>query len=609
MPDTERFDVVVVGGTPGGCAAAIAAARRGHDAVVLDRSERVGGLPANGLGATDIGTRDATGGLFRTFVDRVYDHYVSEYGADSPQVAACDDGFHFEPSVAGRVFDAMLADHGVTVRTNRRFVADEDAVAHDAGRVAAVGATDTDADRTETYRGAVFVDATYEGDLAAAAGVPFRVGRESRDAFDEALAGKVYKTWNGPVGPGSTGEGDNAIQAYNYRLCLTDDPDNRRPIPKPEDYDRSEYASLVEDVREDRNTTTGDGPTGIDRIVNMVRLPNDKVDANNQHAAFLSTDLPEENWPWPTAFPAWRERFAARLRDYTLGLLWFAQHDPALPESFRDDCAQWGLAADEYPDTDGFPRRVYVREGRRIEGDYLFTAHDAVPAADGRRPPVHRDSVTASHYHLDSHAVRKREPGRPHLDGFFSTHESEGLSAGDLTIREPRPYTVPFRVMCPRAVEGLLAPVPASASHVGFSTLRMEPCWMAMGEAAGTAAALALEDGYAAREVPIPRLQRALLRNGAVLMHYEDVDPSHPAFAALQFLGVRGLVTDWRARLDAPIDRDTATAWTDAVGVSGPTDGTRGELLRALFDALEGDPDRAAAVDARDPALVREDPR
>lgn len=609
MSEAERFDVVVVGGTPGGCAAAIAAARRGHRAVVLDRSERVGGLPANGLGATDIGTRGATGGLFRTFVDRVRAHYVETYGPDSAQVAACDGGYHFEPSVAGAVFDDLLAEHGVTVRTTRRFVADADAVAHDDGRPAAVRVTDTGTDRTERYRGHVLVDATYEGDLAAAAGVPFRIGRESSDAFDEALAGKVYKTWDGPVGPGSTGEGDNAIQAYNYRLCLTDAPDNRLPIPQPENYDRSEYASLVEDVRADRNTTTGDGPTGIGRIVNTVRLPNDKVDANNQHAAFLSTDLPEENWPWPTSFPGWREGFAARLRDYTLGLLWFAQHDPELPQEFRDECAEWGLAADEYPDNDGMPRRVYVREGRRIEGAYLFTAHDAVPVADGRRPPVHRDSVTGSHYHLDSHAVRKREPGRPHLDGFFSTHESEGLAVGDLTIREPRPYTVPFRVMCPRDVPGLLAPVPASASHVGFSTLRMEPCWMALGEAAGTAAALAIEDGHAVRDVPIPTLQRALLDEGAVLMHVADVDRSHPAFDALQFLGVRGLVTDWRARLDDPVDRDTAAAWTDAVGAEGPTDGTRGELLRALYDHLADDPERAAAVDARDPALVRDDPR
>jgi flavin-dependent dehydrogenase len=164
--DTERFDVVVVGGTPGGCAAAIAAERRGRSAVVLDRTDHVGGLPANGLGATDIATRGATGGLFGTFVDRVRDHYVETYGPDSSQVAACDDGYHFEPAAAERVFDDLLSEHGVTVRTGRRFVADEDGVAGTDGTVDAVRVTDRDRGAAERYAGRVFVDATYEGDLA-----------------------------------------------------------------------------------------------------------------------------------------------------------------------------------------------------------------------------------------------------------------------------------------------------------------------------------------------------------------------------------------------------------------------------------------------------------
>lgn len=580
---SSSHDVVVLGGTPGGITAAVAAARRGHEVALLVRGNHVGGLPANGLGATDINTRGATGGLFDTFVERVREHYVETYGPDSPQVADCDGGYHFEPSVAETVFEDMLGEHPIDVRRDLEFAAEPGNVEMGAdGRT--VAATDRGTGETERYGGEVLIDATYEGDLAAAAGAPFRIGREPADEFDEPLAGKVYKEWAGPTGAGSTGEGDNAIQAYNYRLCLTRDDDNKRPIEKPANYDRAEYVSLIGDVTEGRTTDArGHVPEGMDRVVNMVDLPNDKVDANNQHAAFVSTDLPEENWPWPTSFPAWRERFAERLREYTLGLLWFAGHDPELPEAFKERVREWGLAADEYADNGGFPRQVYVREGRRVEGEYLFTAHDALPE-DGR-PPLHRTSVTASHYSLDSHAVRKREPGRVHLDGFLNT--------------STEPYTVPYGVIVPREPEGLLTPVPVSGTHVGFSTLRMEPCWMALGEAAGTAAALSVEREVEPRDVPVPTLQRALLDAGATLVYYEDADPDHPAYPALGFLGVRGFVPGWEADLDDAVDAETAGDWIAWAGADLEREPgeTRGSLLRRLYDAIEGlAPDRVAEV-------------
>ena len=286
---------------------------------------------------------------------------------------------------------------------------------------------------------------------------------------------------------GSTGMPDNAVQAYNYRLCLTCDPEKRIPFPKPEKYDRDEYASLADDVWSGRNTqramvnvtdemmqknrehiaagnkTSIPGDNwGIWKISSLVTLPNSKADANNQHAAFISTDLPEENWPWPTSSWEWRDKFAERLKNYTLGLLWFAQNDPSLPEHFRLAVGQWGLANDEYTDNGNFPRQVYVREGRRFEGVYFFTAKDALPVSPGMRPPLHRTSVTASHYALDSHAARKREPGRAHLDGFISYPTAV--------------YTVPAGVMLSHRIDNLLLPVPVSGSHIGFSTLRMEPC-------------------------------------------------------------------------------------------------------------------------------------
>jgi hypothetical protein len=544
----KQFDVVVVGGTPGGIMAGIGAARRGRSVVILERTEHIGGLPANGLGATDISTRGGTGGLFTAFVGRVRKHYVQKYGEDSQQVKDCSDGYHFEPHVGESVLDGMLAEwKGITVLKMRQFDALPANVEKDGGRVTAVRVTNRQTGAVETYTGKVFVDATYEGDLIAAAGCPWRTRREGKSEYHEPLAGKVYKPWATQpheVGEGTTGEGDDTIQAYNYRLCLTDDPAIRVAIEKPKNYRREEFASIVEDIALGRYAhRAGVTPThekelqGIGRITNMVTLPNRKTDSNNQHLAFVSTDLPEENYAWPTANWAWRDAFAVRLREYTLGLLWFVQNDAELPQAFRRECLKWGLARDEYVDNGNFPRQVYVREGRRIEGEYLFTAHDALPKAgggEGGRPPVHRDSITASHYALDSHAHHKREAGRVHLDGFLS--------------HPTKPYTVPYRVIVPRGVENVLAPVPVSGTHIGFSTLRMEPCWMALGEAAGEAAHLAIRDGVAVRSVNIDALQDALLEKHAVLMYFEDVKPGDADFAAVQKAGLRGELSGWEGR-------------------------------------------------------------
>lgn len=580
-PDGQRFDVVVVGGTPGGIMAAIAAAREGRSVVLLERTRHIGGLPANGLGATDIHTRGATAGLFTEFVGRIRDHYVRTYGQGSQQVKDASDGYHFEPSVAERVFQQMLAEQPrVRVLTMRQFDAEPQNVRLDEGRLTAVTVTNRETGAPEQYLGRVFIDATYEGDLAAAAGAPFRLGRESASQFDEPMAGRLYKQWRGPIGPGSTGMGDNAIQAYNYRLPLTNRPENRVPIVRPESYNREEYVSLIDDVRLNRVAAPADAPRGerewdgIGRIVNMVTLPNGKTDANNQHAAFLSTDLPEENWPWPTSGWDWRDRYAQRLRDYTLGLLWFAQNDPDLPEEFRRRTREWGLSRDEYADNQHFPRQVYVRQGRLIEGEHLFTAHDALPAPGKERPPVYANSITASHYALDSHAVRKREPGRVHLDGFFSM--------------QTRPYTVPFGVMVPKAVDNLLTPVPVSSTHIGFSTMRMEPAWMALGQAAGTAAALSIEAGVPVRKVEVARVQDRLLEQGAVLIYFSDAKPGHPHYRALQHWGLRGMIPGWEARLDQAVTPETAAQWVRSAGGRMPPGyrpgvTTRGELLTLLL--------------------------
>lgn len=559
----HAHDIVIVGGTPGGIMTAVAAAREGKSSVLLERSSHVGGLPANGLGATDIATRGATTGLFREFTQRVKKHYIVNYGEESPQVKNCSDGFHFEPSVAEQIFVEMLDEHKdrILVLTMRQFDAEPVNVEMDNGTITSIRVLNRETGAIERYAGKMFVDATYEGDLGAAAGLPFRVGRESKDEFGEPGAGRVYEYWKSCPAAGSTGESDNAVQAYNYRLCLTDRPENRVEIEKPVKYDRNEYLSLIDDVWTGRNTLkimqnvtdsmletnrrhiAAGNPTrlqgdswGIRKICSIVNLPNGKTDANNQHAAFISTDLPEENWPWPTSSWEWRDRFAQRLKDYTLGLLWFAQNDHELPGHFRQAVKSWGLSKNEYTDNNNFPRQVYVREGRRFEGLYFFTANDALPVTRGERPPVHPTSITASHYALDSHAARKRESGRVHLDGFISY--------------PTQPYTVPYGVIVPKTVKNLLFPVPVSGSHIGFSTLRMEPCWMALGQAAGTAAALAIDSNRPVQEIDISKLQDRLIANGATLVYFRDLTPDSPRFAEAQKLALSGKLTTWDALFD-----------------------------------------------------------
>ena len=556
----KNYDIVVVGGTPGGIMTAVAAAREGKSVAILERTSHIGGLPANGLGATDIATRNATTGLFREFTKRVNKYYINQYGENSPQAKDCSDGFHFEPSVAERVFAEMLEEHNdrIDVLTGRQFDAEPCNLVMSDESIQTIYILNRINGEREKYTARIFVDATYEGDLGAAAGVPFRVGREGKNEFGEPGAGRVYEYWKSLPSEGSTGEADNAVQAYNYRLCLTNVPENRISIARPDVYDRNEYVSLVEDVWTGRNTLksminvtdsmleanrrhiASGNPTmlpgdswGIRKISSMVTLPNGKADANNQHAAFISTDLPEENWPWPTSSWEWRDKFAERLRNYTLGLLWFVQNDSELPEHFREAAKEWGLAKDEYADNDNFPRQVYVREGRRFEGMYFFTAKDALPVSEGERPPIHPTSITASHYALDSHAARKRETGRAHLDGFISY--------------PTMPYTVPYGVIVPKTIKNLLLPVPVSGSHIGFSTLRMEPCWMALGQAAGTAASLAIDSRRSVQNIDIQDLQTRLIAQKATLVYFRDITPDDPCFPEAQRMALSGEKTGWNA--------------------------------------------------------------
>lgn len=566
MAETIQADVVVVQATPGGIAAALAAARQGSRVVLTESTEHPGGLMSNGLGVTDIQTRAAIGGIFKEYIAAVRAHYVETYGPNSPQVKDSNDGYHFEPHVAQQIFDRLLAaESRITVLKNHAVVRAE----KKDGRVTAVTVKDTRGGGTRRLEAPVFIDATYEGDLAALAGVKFRLGREARRETAEPYAGVLYMSYQTKeVYPGTTGAGDRLVQAYNYRVCLTDRPDLRVLPEKPAGYRREEFTSLVKDLR--RGYLKHFAPTAGDPVAvfNVIRIPNGKSDTNNHHNCLLSTDLPEENTDYPNATPEARERFCRRQRDYILGLLWFCQNDPELPTEFREEARRWGLARDEYQDNDHFPRQIYVREGRRIEGEYVFSALDCTLEPDAERARIHPDAITAAHYQIDSHATRKREDtgkfeGRDCLEGF--------LGIGHLTY----PYDVPYGVMVPKGVEGLLVPVACSATHMGFGTLRMEPCWMALGQAAGTAAHLALRrrdrDGAPTplKRVPLAELQRRLLADRAVLVYFRDVPETHSAARAVQFWAARGFFTSYDARPDAAVTRGQAAVWlARALGLS-----------------------------------------
>ncbi len=593
---TKQTDVAVIGGTPAGIAAAIAAARAGLDVVLAETSWHLGGLMTSGLGATDIRPNESVGGIFRRFVGLVREHYAATYGEDSEQVRVCNDGYRFEPSVAERLLDVLVGEQErLEVWRGWRLAWEGGPSMPEGGRWLVhtePGADVTRSDETPERRitavtlaavdehgratgervgleARVFVDATYEGDVALGAGAAYRIGREGREELGESHAGVVYQDFHDRMTyPGSTGAADRRIQAYNYRLCLTDDPANRRAVERPADYDRTVYAPLVDDVRSGRMPGFW-GPRGGTAVLNFVPMPNRKSDANNHHYCFTSSDWAEANFDYPEAGPERRLEIAESHRAYTEGLVWFCQNDEELPADFREAARAWGLAADEFEDNGGFPRQMYVREGCRILGGYLFSASDALLDSSGRRSPLHWDSVASGGYQIDSHATRQREDlglgdseqtdGRQvALEGFIGLHEE--------TVQ----YQIPYRVMVPEGIDGLLVPVAVSASHLGYGTIRMEPVWMALGEAAGTAASLALERGVRVRDVPRGALQRALLAAGQVITYFQDVPPARFAghdqqasglSEAVQFWGARGFFTHYAARPDDPLTHGEAQRW------------------------------------------------
>ena len=471
-------EVVVFGGTPAGIMSAVAAGRNGAKVVLIEPSYLIGGLMSGGLHKTDIGKRETVGGLSAEFFQRVMDHYTKTYGAKSPQVIALDytqdpktrGGYYFEPKIALKIFREMLAAAGVTVRTKEQLQS-VDAIA---GQIRGLVTRHYETGAETHFSGRIFVDGSYEGDLMAQAGVLYRVGREARAEYNESYAGLTE-------GPAEyLGTGDHRVQSYNVRSTLCVDPANRVPIPKPKQYFRDAHAHLVATVN----------AHGLKRLVDLYpdrdrwAEINGKMDPNK--GDFIGTNLGYSEGDYEQ-----RARITAKVQNYWLSLWWMLQNDPELPEDFKADARTYGLAKDEYLESNHVTPQIYVRVARRMQGRYFLTQNDV------QRDRLKPDTICMGSYGTDCHGIQmiQTEAGIK-LEGDFN-------GGAD-------PWEIPYRSITPYGVKNLLVVAAISASHVAYSSLRMEPVFMMLGHAGGLAAHLALSGKTSVQDISIAKLQAAL---------------------------------------------------------------------------------------------------
>ncbi len=524
-------DLVIYGATPGGIAAAVAAARLGQTVILAAHEDHIGGIVTNGLTNADIGKRQAVGGLFHEFTRRVVKHYSN--GPNSAEnLRLCRDGYWYEASAAEQIFHDMISEQGGRIRLLLSHELKGAAVSKN--RLTSIVLEKREGGVRTELSASAFVDATYEGDLAAMAGVPFRTGRESRQEYNEPHAGKIYMKFRSTeLLPGSTGEADNATQGFCFRFHVTNDPAKRVPIAKPVNYNRADYYLAIEDILAGRITKFRD-------IIQVYPMPNGRFELNSDHVhpdtgiPRESLDLTEENWDWPTATPARRRQLYERIKTHNVGLIWLLQNDPEVPEAIRKDALQYGWHRDEWKTNGNIARQVYVRQGRRILGEYILTERDADVDPDLKRTRVQPTSISVIEWAFDPHGHHKYDVAHPGVrEGyFFVDHE---------------PFQVPYGVLVPRKIDGLLVPVACSCSHVAYNALRMEPVFMALGEVCGIAAHLAIKGKAELRKVPVAQLQKILVECRGVITFYEDLPFDDPAFPAFQWLGARGLNPGYRA--------------------------------------------------------------
>lgn len=507
-----EVDVLIYGATPGGIAAAQAAARDGRSVWLVEPTARIGGLVTSGLSHTDFHSFESLTGAFLDFSQRVEAHYTRTYGTNSPQVHDSFRGTFAEPKVNLLVFEQMLAEHPkITLRLRTTLAAVSVDRTKGAPRITTATFLTADTQRLVVQPGIV-IDATYEGDLMAQAGVPWRAGREGRAEYGESLAPE---------------QADTQLQAYNFRFIMTRDAANRITPDAPAGYRREDFLPVLDILATGKIRTVFGYPSACIFKAQTPPLPNGKYDINDVSRGLIRLSLPGRNLAWPEGNATARaEIFAAHLRDQ-VGLLYFLQNDSAVPARFRDEAREWGWCRDEFTETAHLPPQLYVREARRMVGLRIFTQSDSEYAKDDARAVLHRDSIAMGDYGNNCHGTA-REGSR-----------FDGRHTGEFYNPVP-PYQIPYGTIVPREVSNLLVPVAASSSHVGFCGLRLEPIWMSLGQAAGHAAALALEKCVAVQQVPIAPLQARLHAAGSATIYVSDVLPTSPAFAAVQWWGTHG---------------------------------------------------------------------
>jgi hypothetical protein len=521
------YDLVIYGGTSAAITAAVQAKRMGKTVVVVSPDRHLGGLSSGGLGFTDTGDKSVIGGLSREFYQRVWAYYDQpaawkwqkreEYGNKGQGTPAIDGAqrtmWIFEPHVAERVFEDLVKENGIEVHRgewlNRR-----NGVRKDGARITAITTLSG-----RTYAGRMFVDATYEGDLMAAAGVSYQVGREAQSTYGEkwngvqtgvlhhrhhfgVLPGKIspYVVPGDPRSgvlprvstepPGEFGQADKRIQAYCYRLCLTDHPDNRLAFPKPDGYDPRQYELLLRIFQAGWRET----------FQKFDAIPNRKTDTNN-HGPF-STDNIGFSYDYPEASYERRREILKEHETYEKGWLYFIANDPRVPKDVQDEMRRWGLAKDEFTGSGGWPHQIYVREARRMLGTFVMTEHELLK----ERPTP--DSVGMGSYTIDSHNVQR-----------YITPDGGVQNEGDIGVATGGPYAIAYGALVPKRgqADNLLVPICVSSSHIAFGSIRMEPVFMVLGQSAATAAVLAIEAGTAVQAVPYAQLRERLLKDGQVL--------------------------------------------------------------------------------------------
>lgn len=521
------YDVVVYGGTSSGVIAAVQASRMGKTAVIVCPDHHLGGLSSGGLGWTDTGNKSVIGGLSREFYHRVWKHYDrdeawvwqdrEEYGNKGQGTPAIDGDqrtmWIFEPHVAEQVFEDLVREEQIPVFRDE-WLDRESGVQKDGAQIKSITMLSG-----KQFSARMFIDATYEGDLMAAAGVDYHVGREPQETYGEQWAGvqtgvlhhghhfgtvskkiSPYRVPDDPSSgvlprisadpPGEYGQGDKKVQAYCFRMCLTDHNENRVPFSKPAGYDPSQYELLV------RIFDAGWRET----FRKYDRIPNHKTDTNNHGP--MSTDNIGFNYDYPDAGYERRREIIKEHETYQKGWLYFVANDPRIPADVQQEMRRWGLAKDEFTDNGNWPHQIYVREARRMVGAYVMTENELLK----RRPTP--QSVGMGSYTIDSHNIQR-----------YITPDGSVQNEGDIGVKTPGPYEIAYGSLTPKRgqADNLLVPVCVSSSHIAFGSIRMEPVFMILGQSAASAAVLAIDAGVAVQDVDYARLRERLISDGQVL--------------------------------------------------------------------------------------------